>query len=170
LADLEAIKSASSSGLVGTRSGGIAPRRLGRLDCLRRVHTSHLKESIVLESPKQLNEGMDVLFGNYDYGGMSKQTKSCICSLCVDCVAWKSSKTTFMGRWSRHWKPFTSLAFDNRGILWTAGCDGILRGHAYEQTDMILTISRSCYDRSIQTTKYVVAVCRFKSVSSLWMS
>ncbi|KAG7347906.1 WD repeat-containing protein [Nitzschia inconspicua] len=74
LADLEAgngDSSGSSGAGVSTKNGGSPTgRRLGQLDCLKRVHASHLEESIDTESPEQLNEAMEVLFGNYDGGGV----------------------------------------------------------------------------------------------------
>jgi hypothetical protein len=75
LADLEASNGASTSNGAGagvsTKSGGnSAARRVGQLDCLKRVHASHLEESIDTESPEQLNEAMEVMFGNYDGGGV----------------------------------------------------------------------------------------------------
>jgi hypothetical protein len=70
LADLEPTNSATSSGVLTSRNGSMAGRRLGQLDCLKRVHASHLEESIDAESPEQLNEAMEVLFGNYDGGGV----------------------------------------------------------------------------------------------------
>jgi WD40 repeat protein len=185
LADLEANNSASGSGVVATRSGGIAARRVGQLDCLKRVHASHLEESIDTESPEQLNEAMDVLFGNYDGGGVlaiaakkdwivssgreggvhvcsivgteedvytgsrggrSKQTKLHLQPLGRlrgleeeqdDCYGRLESPLKAVPSSSYRRPPLiTSLAFDNQGILWAAGYDGILRGYDYEQTDI----------------------------------
>jgi WD40 repeat protein len=139
---------------------------MGPMDSLKHVHASHLEESVdVNETPPHLNEALEVLYGNYDGGGVmaiavkkdfvvssGREGGVHVCSIVgSDEDVYKgsrggrSSQTKLMlqplGRLrgledGSSFPPLiTSLAFDNLGTLWVAGYDGILRGYDYEQTD-----------------------------------